>query len=395
MSIEEANQAFQPALLQVLNTFKVNNKVRIYIFKVGIESLEDAGLHADDEKQVWEAFCEPAGLLKTNVDDQGQKIACKKLWLAGRKVSGADSSTGGIGASAGSSPDDEAPLPPGTAESLQDLWFKRHNFHLNGSRLVTDGLFNKIYRRVHAKPKKLEAILLEKIRLQSNPMLDSRKGTLIQGRTVSEFEEVHDMVHDIHGIYLRIRALFTTLTYVTVQDPGWFSFENNENFCDLILDLLNRTYTGNGHSHVHPPLSFFQRAYTSMMSDFCQEMRTSDTRLCELVARKSSWQHYWTGYLPDAYGGRFAGNASAEMPLVIGRADNDSIERQLKEALALARQSQSQLDKERSANRSGNSIAKANESGDGDGKGKGRKNRGSRKRVTFASKSGARKVQRT
>ena len=63
------------------------------------------------------------------------------------------------------------PFPPGTAETLQDVWFKRHNFHLNGSRLVTDGLFNKIYRRSHAKPKKLEPIMLEKIRLQCNPSM--------------------------------------------------------------------------------------------------------------------------------------------------------------------------------------------------------------------------------
>ena len=393
--IDEVNSSFDASLVQCLDKFKVNDKVRTYLKNVGIETLEDAGLHADDEKQVWEAFCEPAGLSKTDVNDQSQKIACKKLWLAGRKVSGADSVTGGTGGAASSVPDDDAPLPPGTAETLQELWYKRHNFHLNGSRLVTDGTFNKIYRRVHAKPKKLEPIMLEKVRLQCNPMLDSKKGTFIHGKDVHVYEEVNDVVPNTHGIYLRIRAIFTTLSYVTVQDPSWFSFGDNENFCDLILDLLNRTYSGNGLSHVHPPLSFFQRAYVSMMSDFCQELRTVDTKLCELVARKSSWQHYWTGYIPDSGSvpSSTSGSSSLEsIPLGIGRPDNASVDQQLKEALKMARQSQSQLDKQNAALRSG-----AHETDNGKGKDKanrGNKGKGTRKRGFSGGNWNARKITR-
>ena len=121
------------------------------------------------------------------------------------------------------------------------MWFKRHAFHLNGSRLVTDGLFNKIDRRIQAKPKKVEPIMLEKVRLQCNPMLDSKKGIVILGRNVHEHEEINDVVPNTHGIYLRVRAVFSTLSYVTVQDSSWFLFWDCENFCDLILDLPNRT----------------------------------------------------------------------------------------------------------------------------------------------------------
>ena len=180
------------------------------------------GFLADEDQQVWESFCEPAGLSKTDPDDQAQKVPCKKLCLAGRKVAGADCVTGGVTGAGGPPPDDDAPLPPGTAETLQEVWFKRQNFHLNGSRLVTDGLFNQVYRRTHAKPKKLEPITLEKIRLQCNPMLDSKKGAFIEGRNVHEYEEINDVVPNTHGIYLRVRAVFSTLSYVTVQDSTWF-----------------------------------------------------------------------------------------------------------------------------------------------------------------------------
>ena len=243
-SAADASHEFEPSLLQMFDKFKVDERVRTLLKQLDISSLEDVGLHADDEKQVWEAFCEPAGLSKTDIADMGQKVACKKLWLAGRKVAGADSVTGGASSSGGSAPDDDAPLPPGTTETLQELWFKRHAFHLNGSRLVTDGLFNKIYRRIHAKPKKLEPIMLEKVRLQCNPLLDSKKGIVILGKNVQEHEEINDVVPNTHGIYLRVRAVFSILSYVTVQDASWFSFGDCENFCDLILDLLNRTYSG-------------------------------------------------------------------------------------------------------------------------------------------------------
>ena len=396
----EDSHEFEPSLLQMFEKFKVDDRVKTFLGRLNIQTLEDVGLHADDEKQVWEAFCEPAGLSKTDIGDMGQKVACKKLWLAGRKVAGADSVTGGAPSPGGSAPDDDAPLPPGTTETLQEMWFKRHAFHLNGSRLVTDGLFDKVDRRIHAKPKKLEPIMLEQVRLQCNPMLDSKKGIVILGRNVHEHEEMNDVVPNTHGIYLRVRAVFSTLSYVTAQDSSWFSFGDCENFCDLILDLLNRTYSGNGLSQVHPPLAFFQGAYVSMMSDFCQKMRTVDTRLCDLIARKSSWQHYWAGYIPDSSSVPSLGGPSFDsIPLGVGRPDNEDVDRQLKEAVSLARQTQSQLDKERAANRSSGPGPTQPGGKAVKGDGKGRRRRGAHtNKLTGAQGAGGnpvRKVQKS
>ena len=176
-----------------------------------------------------------------------------------------------------------------------------------------------------------------------------KKGTFIQGRNVHEYEEINDVVPNTHGIYLRVRAVFSTLSYVTVQDSTWFSYGDCENFCDLIIDLLNRAYSGNGHSQVHPPLSFFRHAYLSTMSDFCQDMRTVDTKLCDLVARKSSWQHYWTGYIPDSSSVlSSSGNSAVDsISLGVGRPDNVDVDRQLQQAMSAARQSQSEYDRKR------------------------------------------------
>ena len=338
--MEDVNAAFEAPMLKVLDANKVGDKVRRYLYDLNALNLSDTALMADEEKDVWSCMCEPAGLQMSVREDAGQKIAVKKLWLAARKVLGStDPSSVG---SKGISEDDEAPLPPGTGETLQEVWYDRHKFHLNGSRLVAEGMFNKIYRRIHAKPCKLEPPFLEKIRLQNSPLLDARKGTFIQGSIVREYEEVNEVVADHHMAYVRMRAIFTTMCFVTVQDPSFFDYGTNEDFCDLLLDLLNRTYTGNGFIHVHPPLAFFQRAYLSMMSDFCQEMRTSGSKLSELVKSKSAWQHYWTGYIPDASGIPGSGYAAAgsiadSVPRGVGTPDNASLERQLKEAIGLAR----------------------------------------------------------
>ena len=365
LSIEEINAAFEAPMLKVMDTNRVSDKVRRYLYELGATNLADAALLADEEKDVWSCFCEPAGLLTTKREDMGQKIAVKKLWLAARKVLGSTDPT-----SVGSKQvveDDEAPLPPGTGETLQEVWYDRHKFHLNGSRLVAEGLFNKIYRRIHSKPRKLEPPMLEKVRLQNSPLMDGRKGTFIQGSTVREYEEVHEVVASHHMAYVRMRAIFTTLCFVCVQDPSFYDYGTNEDFCDLLLDLLNRTYSGNGFFHVHPPLAFFQRAYLSMMSDFCQEMRTNDAKLAELVKGKSAWQHYWTGYIPDSNGipAAVSGSSSSQLdsvPRGVGTPDNASLERQLKEAISMARSAQSQLDRERADARAFHKSAGADHS---------------------------------
>ena len=350
MPISEINGGFGASMLKVMDTNRVGDKVRRYLFDLGATTLSDAALLADEEKDVWDCFCEPAGLVKSVREDIGQKIAVKKLWLAARKILGSTDPTA-MGCKQVVE-DDEAALPPGTGETLQEVWYDRHKFHLNGSRLVAEGLFNKIYRRIHSKPRKLEPPMLEKVRLQNSPLLDGRKGTFIQGNTVREYEEVHEVVASHHMAYVRMRAIFTTLCYVSVQDPSFYDYGTNEDFCDLLLDLLNRTYTGNGFFHVHPPLAFFQRAYLSMMSDFCQEMRTNDAKLADLVKGKAAWQHYWTGYIPDSNGipAAVSGASSSHfdsVPRGVGTPDNASLERQLREAISLARSAQSQLDRER------------------------------------------------
>ena len=365
LTIADVNAGFEAPMLKVMDVSRVGDKVRRFLYELGATNLADAALLADEEKDVWSCFCEPAGLLATKREDMGQKIAVKKLWLAARKVLGSTDPT-----SVGSKQvveDDEAPLPPGTGETLQEVWYDRHKFHLNGSRLVAEGLFNKIYRRVHAKPRKLEPPMLEKVRLQNSPLMDGRKGTFIQGSTVREYEEVHEVVASHHMAYVRMRAIFTTLCYVCVQDPSFYDYGTNEDFCDLLLDLLNRTYSGNGFFHVHPPLAFFQRAYLSMMSDFCQEMRTNDAKLAELVKGKSAWQHYWTGYIPDSNGipAAVSGSSSSQLdsvPRGVGTPDNASLERQLKEAISMARSAQSQLDRERADARAFHKNAGADQS---------------------------------
>ena len=172
-SVKEVNAAFDHAMLKVLDVNKVGEKVRKYLYDLNALNLPDTALLADEEKDVWSCMCEPAGLNASVREDAGQKIAVKRLWPAARRVFGSTDPT-----SMGSSravEDDEALLLPGTGETLQELWLDRHKFHLNRSRLVAEGLFNKMHRRIHSKPKKLESPMLEKARLQNRPHLDSAR----------------------------------------------------------------------------------------------------------------------------------------------------------------------------------------------------------------------------
>lgn len=103
---------------------------------------------------------------------------------------------------------------------------------------------------------------------------------------------MHEVVWSHHMAYVRMRAIFTTLCFITIQDSAFYDCGTKEDFCRLLLDLLNRTYSGNSFHHVHPPLAFFKRTCLSTMWDFCHEMRTNDAKLVDLVRSKSTWQHY-------------------------------------------------------------------------------------------------------
>ena len=108
-----------------------------------------------------------------------------------------------------------------------------------------------------------------------------------------------------------------------------------------------------------------------MMSDFCQEMRTNDAKLADLVKGKSAWQHYWTGYIPDANGIPAAVSGAScsqfdSVPRGVGTPDNSSLERQLREAISLARSAQSQLDRERADAKASHKVANADWSSETD-----------------------------
>ena len=104
-----------------------------------------------------------------------------------------------------------------------------------------------------------------------------------------------------------------------------------------------------------------------MMSDFCQEMRINDAKLAELVKGKSAWQHYWTGYIPDsnAIPCAVSGASSSQfdsVPRGVGPPDSAPLERQLKEAISMARSVQSHLDRERADARAFHRNAGAHQS---------------------------------
>ena len=69
------NAGFEAPMLKVMDTNRVGDKVRRYLYDFGATNLAGAALFADEEKDVWSCFCEPAGLQTTVREDMGQKIA--------------------------------------------------------------------------------------------------------------------------------------------------------------------------------------------------------------------------------------------------------------------------------------------------------------------------------
>ena len=108
---------------------------------------------------------------------------------------------------------------------------------------------------------------------------------------------------DCVGLYKTLRALFNTISYVSISTPAFFPWHVGEDLADLLSDWMHTKYGGNaiaqGKRH---PLPFFIQAFTTMWSHFmdqvCNGNNGQGMTLAELVANEPWYRPMWTQYIP-------------------------------------------------------------------------------------------------
>jgi hypothetical protein len=134
--------------------------------------------------------------------------------------------------------------------------------------------------------------LLEKLRLLNS--IDPKKGQVLElqpGKSAEVAEVVVEEVRGHHELWLRLRALFTTIALTSVNKPSYFSFQDCENFCDLVQTYLYQRFDG-----CLAPVQHFVQAYLATMQYFQNEVRTNTNTLKKAIKKTANWQHFWTFY---------------------------------------------------------------------------------------------------
>ena len=222
-----------------------------------------------------------------------EKIAVKKLYKSCTAAAAA-AAAGGSAAVAPLNPD-KAEIPPQMIADLRAVWVDRHDFVIPDNWLLIPMLQGKLWRGLATDPPTIDILLVEQLRPMS--CSDRRVGTqlaLIPGHAVMPEHVVVDSVSKTFDFYIRARAWFCTMAYVSVRRAGWLTYQHAIYGSERILHYMQLTYNGRS-----PPVSYFISAWASTIQCFAEAVRINDTSLSSLVLNAGMWANKWTHWSPN------------------------------------------------------------------------------------------------
>lgn len=285
-----------PALKTILSEAGCPDSVGEFLIKESLFLPADLALLAADEKSVDTKIVAPMKAAGVKLDRLKDVVSVTKAWVLSRAATDkeTDSRAGKVIPQAL-----ESPLPEPTLKDLKAAWTARHRFELNMNRFLTDVLVGKLYRELNGEPRKLSIIFLEHMRVLSSTDKSTTQLMipLKPGEATRTTEINVDEIKGTTEIYWRIRAFFTTVSFVTIQEPTFMPFQEVEFAADTIHGFLSNTFDGH-----HPPLNFFINAWAATSHYLAEEVRTNKKDLKTAIRQTSAWQHFWTVWTPPTSG---------------------------------------------------------------------------------------------
>ena len=277
---------------------------RKFLIDQEILTLHKFGLLASTESEVAKEIIEVAtsGGIKFELK---HKVAIKELWLVCRKdVDSKKSSNKPLVI------DQDAPLSEEDVNEIKVLWSRVHGFVIPEAWILSAGLVGRISRQVTRSPPQMEVILVESLRPRS--CAEKTPGTIFQVLTPGKPTETQvilaDSVTRPIELYLRCRAFFVSVAYVTIKHPQFFDFQSALFASDKILSFVTQSFKGH-----FAPVSFYVSAWAATIHHFCEEIRLHDKTLSDCVKATGEWQHKWTNFTPPQEIAK-GGDANPDLP---------------------------------------------------------------------------------
>ena len=322
---------FDSEFWKILETTKVKQPFREWLKKEGVTTSLDYALLVSDEKEVQAKIIEASGVEFATL---GERTAVAKTWWLCRSASDRQK---GLRAGTVTKDKQDEPLDNDVIDDLHLKWNKRHRFRIPAARLLVDSLFARRYRQINAPAKKLTVIMPEQLRTLD--CVERRSGLALicaDGKQVQTEEVIADEVQGHHELYIRVRADFTTMALVSIQDPAWLDFETCEEFLEDILMFTNMRF-----GKARAPVQHFVKAYGATMQIFVDNIRKKGQTMKDCINNTAKWHHLWTVYSPAPVGPIRAAGATSETH----GEQQETVDKEMQRLKNLTRQLQSDKDK--------------------------------------------------
>ena len=239
--------------------------------------MEDVALLAVGETTVESKIVPAAKASGVPTDGLLDMVKIKKVWKACRAAQAEGPGTTTF--------DSDVPLPQGTRTECDGLWTKKHGFTIGAQRLLVSTQQNPMHAMSHAEKKDFPIVQVKRMRVQSGNSEAPNEGD-------KDTQAIED-VRSAHIFYLKVRAFWTTMAYVNIDQTQYMTYEACEETTDKILGWLHQR-----HRAGRPPTSFFVNAWEATSRVLQTGVRKGEMPK-DLLEADSSYQHFWTVYNPE------------------------------------------------------------------------------------------------
>ncbi len=328
-----------------------------------IRTCEDFGVMAAEEKDVTPEIIAVAAADGVKFERPMDKIAVRKLWIACRRV------MQGVGTP--KSLTDESVIPEDVDLDMGSAWGKLHGFQLPDSMLLIKTLQCRIWRGVAAVPPQVDVYLAETLRPMSCMDKSLQQSlALVPGKAPEVVSAAVDVVTKPIELWMRVRAFFMTLAYVSIKTPEFFDYQSAIFISEKVLGWVTNTFQGRP-----APASFYVSAWAATVHHFSEQVRVTKQTMTNIVGNVGAYENRWLNYQHPIDHHASASSSSSTS----SASPNVDLPQRVQEELARLREStkrfQAERDSARSALRNNQTEGKGKGGGGKKGKGKGDKRR--------------------
>ncbi len=280
-----------PDLQGIYNECNISQAAADWLMTQGVLSPLEFALLAQKEDEITSKVIAPVKTAGHVVESMQSTLSYTKCWVLCRRAMSRDEERVKSGLN-----NEDQPLPQETDKTYRQAWQRRRNFPLGTDRLLTSNLQNRLHRGLSSRPRRMEIFLIEQLRTMGCTERKAQQAMLVQaGQPVRGTEVYDDAARSHFELWIRIRAFFTTIAFVSINDIEFMSFGGAEQMSDTILRLVHNNYGGS-----LAPVSHYVEAWAQTAKLMSEHVSTNEGLLETFVKSPSSWRHLWTNYVKPA-----------------------------------------------------------------------------------------------